>query len=429
MNRVGKSVPVDDLREAIKSEIEPGTELMSISVISPDPKFAQDMANTLAALLVEYVQQVNIGDNAGSRQIEDRLVALEADIEQDRQKLAGIISNNAVPDAEVEILKSSIEFKEDSYRNMLLLFHSTRLGEDLRARSVTIITPAALPNFPANGFGFREVGLGLIIGLFSGLGLALALENLDTRVYSSQQLENFTHLPVLATVPSGALPPNSLEDETSPRIARLKDAYRLLASNLYTLKEQMPLQTVVISSAVAQEGKSTVAVNLSQVLAERGQTVFLIETDMRHPSLSKKLGLNGHGSKEGLSNLLSDPGNIDQQKFSQILNITEQPSLFLLEGGSKVANPAALLASPRMNELLKYLGDQSQLTLIDSPPVLGMADVSVVAAKVDGVLLVVAEGASRREEITAAIKQLHSARSQVLGLVFIQKNGGNKVYN
>jgi hypothetical protein len=96
--------------------------------------------------------------------------------------------------------------------------------------------------FPANGFGFERVRA--YIGL-SGLGLALALENLDTRVYSSQQLENFTHLPVLATVPSGALPVNSLEDETSPRIGRLKDAYRLLASNLYTLKEQMPLQTVV----------------------------------------------------------------------------------------------------------------------------------------------------------------------------------------
>lgn len=427
--RLGLSIPIGELREAITTELQPGTELMTISVANEDPQLAQALANQLAALLIEYVRDLNSGEGAGSRQIEERLIALEAEIEADRQNLANLAADYSVPEAQIDIIKSSIQFKEDSYRNMLLLYHSTRLGEDLRAHSVMIVTPASAPISPANGYGLKEIGLGIVVGLFSGLALALFLENLDTRIYSTHQLEALTHLPVLGTVPRKTLTIKDLDDKIPSHYSSLLDAYRLLANNLYMLKEQMPLQTIVISSAVAQEGKSTVAVNLSQVLAERGQTVFLIETDMRHPSLGKKLGVNGHGTAEGLSDLLSDPGVIDEYKLSQVLNLTEQPSLFFVEGGATVANPATLLASPRMNELLKYLGNQGQMTLIDTPPVLGMADVSVIASRVDGVMLVVAQGISRREEVLAAIKQLHSARSQVLGFVFIQKSGSKKVYH
>lgn len=427
--RLGVNISASDLREAIKTEIQPGTELMTISVLNPNPQLAQDLANQLAALLIEYVQDLNMGEGAGSRQIEERLVDLEAEIERDRQELAKQLTDYSVPEAQVEVLRSAIQFKEDSYRNMLLLYHSTRLGEDLRAHSVMIVTPAALPSTPVNMYGLQEIALGIIIGLFSGLGLALVLENLDTRLYTPQQLENLTRLPVLGTVPKGTLLIKATEDRASSKYGGLSDAYRLLANNLYFLKEQMPLQTIVISSAVTQEGKSTVAVNLSQVLAERGQTVFLVETDMRHPSLAKKLGLNGHSSTtEGLSDLLSDPGVIDKYKLSQVLNLTDQPSLFFVEGGARVPNPATLLASPRMNELLKYLGNQGQMTLIDTPPILGMADVSVLAAKADGVVLVATQGISRREEVLAAVKQLNSVRSHILGFVFIQKNGRKKVY-
>jgi capsular exopolysaccharide synthesis family protein len=428
MAQVGVTIPLDELRKEVKTETVPDTELMSVSVANQDPRIAQALTNQLAALLVEHVRSLYTGDNASSNQIKERLANLESEIEQDRQKLGTLMQDYSQPESEIEILKSTIQFKEDSYRNMLLLYNSTQLNEDLRARSVMVVTPAALPVEPENQYGLQEVGLGLLIGVFSGLALALALENMDTRIHSYQQLEGLTHLPLLGVVPRGIL---SLKSCNGNDLNRLQEEYRLLVINLQKLREKESIQTVMISSAVDREGKSTVAANLSQVLAERGQTVFLIEADMRRPSLAQKLGGTGDPipTAAGLSDLLSMPGALfDEQKLCQVLSLTDQPTLFFIESGSAVANPTALLSSPRMDQLLNFLGSQGQTTLIDTPPILGMADVSVVASKVDGIVLVISQGVSRREEISAAIRQLQAAKSHILGLIFIKKSATRGYY-
>jgi capsular exopolysaccharide synthesis family protein len=423
--RLESPLSASQLREKVEIEVVPDTELMKITVHDHDPAFARDFANILSTLLLEHARNPYAGGDKSTLQIvEEQLIGLEDGLEADRQKLAALVVSGA-PDAEIEVLKSQIAFKEDSYDRLLDRYELARLNESLRANSVIVAEPATLPRSPSNALGLTEVGISLGVGLFGGLGLALVLENIDTRIHSPQQAERLTHLPVLGTVPVGLLSLDRLEQRNRNGSSRpIEEAYRLLGINLQALKDDVPLKTILVTSAVSREGKSTIVANLAQALAERGQTVFLVEGDLRRPTIAGKLGmeLDVEDGGTGLGTLLTERPALNRESLSQVIYPAKQPSLFVIGGGSKVANPTALLASPSMTGLLDYLGTQGQATLLDAPPVVGTADVSVLAPNVDGVILVVRQAQSKREQVLAALKQLQASRARVLGLIFLQKS-------
>jgi capsular exopolysaccharide synthesis family protein len=408
------SLTVADLREKkVEVEVIPNTELIAIAVQDGDPALARDLANTLATLLVEYAQNLYVGSSKSARQVlEEQLASMENQLEIDRQQLAMLLDSDA-PSTEIEAIRNKIQFEEGSYDRLLDRYELARLNESLPANSITIAAPASLPTKPSNALRLREIGLSLVVGLFGGVGLALVMENLDTRIHSYHQLGHLTNLPVLGTVPNGVL---SLDGSHW----YAEEAYRLLSINLQALREDVPLQTVLITSAISKEGKSAVAANLAQTLAERGQTVFLVESDMRRPTMEKMFGID---NGLGLSSLLAECTSLSGTALGQVMHPAEQSNLFVIGGGPKVPNPTALLASPSMEKLLDYLGAQGQITLLDAPPVLGMADVSVLAPKVDGVILVVRQALSSREHVRETLKQLQATRAQMLGLIFVQKSG------
>ncbi len=419
--RLGTPLPAGQLYQKVEVEVLPYTELMRIAVQDQDPVFARDLANTLTELLVEHTQNVYYtGSGKSTLQImEEQLASIEDEFESDRQQLVALLAEGKIG-AKVEALSSQIEFKEDAYNRLLDHYELARLNESLRANSITVTAPATLPQKPSNSLGLTQVGLSLVVGLFGGLGLALVLENLDTHIYSPQQLEHLTHLPVLATVPTGLLSLDDLGHTNGTGSSKpIAEAYRLLTINLQVLKEDFPLQTILITSAMAKEGKSTVAANLAQMLAERGQTVFLVESDLRRPTLEKTFGID---DGLGLSSLLAERVPLNGTTLGKALHPAEQPSLFVVGSGPKPANPTALLASPPMAEFLGYLGAQGQTTLVNAPPVLGLADVSVLTPRVDGVILVVGQAQSKREEVLAALGQLQASRARVLGFVFLQRS-------
>ena len=411
------------LRPRVKVEVVLNTELISISVQDQDPVLARDLANTLSKLLTEYAQDLYAGDSKSTRQIlEEQLASVDNDLNEDRQRQAALLAMGNTG-TEVEALARQIKFKEDAYDRLLTRYELARLNESLRANSITVISPATSPRLPSNSLGLTQIGLSLVVGLFSGLGLALVLENIDTRIHSPQQLEHLTNLRVLATLPKGLFSPDSLGhhngDDQADSSGPIEEAYRLLSLNLLALKEDAPLRTILITSAVPREGKSMVAANLAQSLAGRGQTVFLVESDLRRPTLDKIFGLD---PGLGLSTLLVERAPISDTALGRVMQPAELPSLFLIGSGPRVPNPTALLASISMEKILSYLGAQGQITLLDAPPVLGMADVSVLTPKVDGVIVVVREGFTKREQLQAAMKQLEASRARVLGHVFLREH-------
>ncbi len=419
--RLESSLPAAVLYQKVTVDVVPNTELIRVTVADENPAFSRDLANTLAQLLVEYAQEIYTGNGKSAIQIvEERLNALEEDLNEDRQRLEVLLAEGKFG-AEVEEIQSQIQSKEDTYDYLLDQYELAGLNESLRANSVTIVSPARLPTLPSNGLGLKQVGLSLVVGLGGGIALALATENVDTRIHSTHQLEFLTRVPVLGTVPQGMLPLDSSMHTNGVNGGQaIGEAYRLLGINLQAFRQDVPVQTILVTSAVPQEGKSTVAASLANTLAERGQTVFLVDSDLRHPSLVDMFGIENDGV--GLSNLLTDRAPLDGATLGKALHPAEQPSLFVIGSGDKLANPTPMLASPPMGAFLSYLGSQGQTTLLDAPPVLGLADVSVLAPRVDGVIVVVRQSHSKREDVLAALKQLEASRANVLGIVFVQKS-------
>jgi capsular exopolysaccharide synthesis family protein len=427
VERLGKPLSVGRLRQQVSVEVIPDTELMRIIVEDQDATLARDLANTLAELLIERAQELYAGNSKSALLIvEEQMEVVEGELKADRQQLAALLAEGAL-DSEVEALRSQIQFREDAYDRLLNRYELARLNESLRANSIVIVEPATLPRVPSNALGMKEIGIGLVVGLSGGIGLALVLENLDTRIHSPQQVERLTRLPVLGTVPRGLLASNGSNVDGASGAGPIEEAYRLLGINLQTLREDVPLKTILITSAIPKEGKSTTAVNLAQALAERGQTVFLVESDLRRPTIATMLEIQD--GDRGLGTLLAERAPLNQDSLSQVIYPAREPSLFVITGGPKMANPTALLASPVMDKLLGYLGAQGQTTLLDAPPVLGAADVSLLASRVDGVLLVVRQAQTKREELLAALKQLQASRASVVGTVFLNRDSKGWSYN
>jgi len=404
-----------NLAKKLTVDVVTKTELMNISVVDRDPIFARDMANTLAELLAEYPQNLYVGKGKSTRQIvEEQLSSLQGDLEGKRKLLAEMTAQGK-PQSEVDALKSQIKFHEDSYTMLLDRYELVRLNESLRANSITILAPAIIPTEASNNIGLTEILLGIALGLLGGTGLALALENLDTRIHSARQLEYMTNLPVLSSVPHGLIQPGTFEDlDPTPGVQALKEAYRVLIPNMKIFgKRDTSLRSILITSPTGAEGKSLVSANLSQAIAEQGQQLFLVETDLRSPTLGKIFSVEDDC---GLSDLL-----VHSAVLNDLVHPTQQPNLFLVMGGNKVANPTTLLASPTMRRFLDFLDTRNQFIILDAPPVLGVADTSVLAPHVNGVVLVVGQETSNREQVLAALRQLQTARARMLGIIFVEK--------
>ena len=166
------------------------------------------------------------------------------------------------------------------------------------------------------------------------------------------------------------------------------------------------------------------ATNLALTLSEGGQGVYLVEGDVRRPSIGKMLEIS---NERGLTDLLNGhtPAPAEIESATKVVPPCG-PSVIL--SGPRVQNPATLFASESMSVLLASLGAETDITILDAPPILGIADVAVLAPRVDGIIVVVKEAMTTREQLQAAFKQLQASRARVLGIVFIRKNGSDADY-
>ncbi len=194
----------------------------------------------------------------------------------------------------------------------------------------------------------------------------------------------------------------------------IAEQYRILKTNLQSLRHRANFKTIVVTSAVHGEGKSVTSVNLALTLARQEQLkVALVDADMRRSSVHRWLGLPDH--ERGLSTVLRDNGVLNGS-----LVRLQSPALTVLPGGPMPNHPAELLESVSMRRLLDILRAQFDLIIIDSPPVLAVADPSILAAQADGVLLVVRAGRTQLRTVTEAKARLEQVKAMILGCVLTQ---------
>lgn len=290
-----------------------------------------------------------------------------------------------------------------------LLTSLERLDAGASPIKVSVVEQPRLPEGASSPRPARNLALAFVLGLLLGVGLAVAREALDNTVKSPDDVQAATGAPVLGLIAyDNGASKRPLIVQDNPRSPRA-EAFRQLRTNLQFVSVTGTLKSLVITSSVPKEGKSTTACNLALSLAQAGVHVCLVEGDLRRPRVADYLGLEG---AVGLTSVL-----IGQVDLNDALQPWGDGTLEVLPSGPLPPNPSELIASTGMNELLRSLEQRFDLVLVDAPPLLPVTDGALLAAQTDGAVLSVRTRTTRREQLTQATASLQAVDAKVLGVV------------
>ncbi|MBG6213260.1 MAG: polysaccharide biosynthesis tyrosine autokinase [Cryobacterium sp.] len=274
--------------------------------------------------------------------------------------------------------------------------------------TVGVLDPAVSPDNPALPLLYLNLAFGLLIGLLVGLVTALILGLLDRRISNRDDIERLTVVPVLGSIPleAGGNPIITPDGASTARA----EAFRVLRTNLEFADADTSRRSLVVTSSVSGEGKTTTLVNLAIVLAESGATVAVIDADLRTPRLADYLGLD---ADRGLTDVLVG----DVQLKESLQSWGTQHPLTVLSSGKVPTNPSELLGSTTMGTVLDVLSSSYDYVLIDAPSVLAVTDAAVLSRWTGGTVLVVGANRVREPELLAAFHALEAVGTTPLGVV------------
>lgn len=409
-----------DLAESpnISVELVPGTELMTITAQAPDPEQAQAIANTAAAVLAAQSREIYSGSGQTTTEIlASQLALAEQELAQARDQYDRLLAESPNDATAIDAVNQSIALKERTYATLLEQYENARVNEALLANSVSVVEPANLPGRPATPRTALNLVLGVLGGLVLGTVLAFVIENLDTRIYTLDQMESATQLTTIGRIPSS-------KDEL--QVARINnghypqlEAFRRLRTNLLTIDPAAKQMIVMVTSAQRGEGKSTVCANLAVTIAQSGRRVVLVDCDMRLPSVHKIFNLP---NKRGLTSVLTGEVELDEA----ILD-SAYPRLQILASGPLPPNPTELLGSAQMFALLDDLRDEYDFVILDTPALLSVADAAVLAPRADKIIWVVSLATTRRDDIKTVRRQLVNVQADAIEVV-INRAGDSSDY-
>lgn len=274
---------------------------------------------------------------------------------------------------------------------------------------LSIITPATAPTGPSSPNVRLNLILGLLIGLATGFGVSVLRSLLDTRIRGEADLRRVTDAAMLGGVNFDAdATKKPLLTQAPPQSPRA-ESFRQLRTNLQFAHVSHDSRTVLITSSVPGEGKSTTATNLAIAMAQAGQTVALVDADLRRPMIAEYLGLERNA---GLTTAL-----IGRAQIEDLLQPWGSDQLYVLASGQIPPNPSELLGSEKMKQLIVRLEGSFDAVIIDAPPLLAVTDAAVLAQQVGGVVVVVGTQKVRTTDLEKSLAALEMVQADVLGVV------------
>ncbi len=403
---------ITTLHEEIEVDAIAETEFLDFTYTSSDPETAAERANAFAAAYLKIRREQILGVlESSSRTLEDRLLDLNQELAETNEELA------AEPnDAE----RATLQARANS-----LLAQITLLEQRLGASTVTedfqvgqVVEPAQVPLEPSSPNYATIAALALVSGLALALGTAFLRERFDDRIRNIGDVEFAIQAPVLVTVPfvrgwhkkDDAIL-ESLNDIDAPET----EPYRALRTSVTYAANQRGISCMMVTSAHAGEGKSTVVANLAVALARAGRKIILVSGDLRRPRLDRIFPPKG---EIGLTNVLA--GEVE---IFDALQPADFENLRVLHTGPIPGNPAELLGSNRMKTIIEELKDITDLVLFDAAPVIGLADALTLAPYVDSVLLVMDAQGTRLGALSQTMHTLSSVSSDIMGGVLNKVHG------
>jgi non-specific protein-tyrosine kinase len=404
------------------------TQLLEIVVTDSDPERARAVADELAEQLKKQ-GPAGTDSEVMQRQgfVKSQLDSLEQKIEETQTELtgahdalAGLLSAREIADGQAQILALQDKLASQQANYAALLSNT----QEEATNSLTIIETADLPVAPVGPNLPRSLALVGALALAMAVGSAYLLHYLDDTLKSPEDAKAALGLTTLGAVPriDGLTEQNEILGWSEGNSASA-EAYRVLRTNLQFASVGHPVRVLQITSPGPTEGKSTSAANLAVALAQAGRRVIAVDGDLHRPRLHRIFKLpNNIGLTTGLLQEMPD--------LELLLQPSSVPGLRVLTSGPLPPNPAELLGSEQAKGLLKLLAAQSDIVIVDSPPVLILSDAAVVASQVDGVLLVVEAGKTRRQAAHRAVEALRGVNARLLGLVLnrVPRRGAGNYY-
>lgn len=398
--------------------------------------------------LVEINQQIAVAQqqiDSGMAALEQKLKG-EYDRAQSDEKTLTSALDQIKAEAEREnqdaiqftILKQEVETAKGLYTDFLLKTNQANLQVAEQHLNMRVIQPALVPRIPVSPLRKTNIAIAFILSLGAGLGLTFFLEYLDNTIKSVEDITRYIQLPALGVIPvigmssqrhlngksngtrrssngnSLVAGSNGTAMAVSKQVVSMEshsaaaEAYRALRTSVLLSSAGRPPKTLLVTSAQPGEGKTTTAVNTAISLAQLGSEVLIIDADLRRPSVHKVFGAD---PSRGLSTYLSRDVDVDgliQKQF---------PHLSVIASGPIPPNPAELISSERMQDLVNQLSERYDHIVIDSPPLINVTDPVILSTIVDGVMLVVSWGKSTRDACKRVRNELSSVGAKVFGVV------------
>ncbi len=350
----------------------------------------------------------------------------------DSQYNTAQVQNQAA--VKIKILKEELETKRGFLKNLNDQIEGNDIIVAGTDNNISVVEFAIPPDRPISPKRLTSVLAAMILSLMFGAGLALFLEYLDDTIKTTEEVERYLQLPALAAIPTmDSMPKRRLllvggSEEAKDNAGRemlissdsrssMAEAYRQLRTSILLSTAGHAPKSLLITSSLPAEGKTTTAINTAISLAQTGAKVLVIDADMRRPRLHSVFNKS---NAQGLSTLLSS--EFDDQEILDIIQVDDESNLNLLPSGPVPPNPAELIGSEQMRILLGKLENLFTHVVIDSPPIASFTDGVLIASLVDGVILVVHSGKSSRQVVQRSKQLLQDIGSKIFGVVLNNVN-------
>ena len=402
------NVSVDTVRD---------TRVVKLRVRDMDPHRAAEIANTIPLVFTKYTEELLLGRYAESKAtLRKELDRLETDIEATQSRIEAIGEATTVAQkAELTRLETILAQHRYNYGQLLASYEQVHLAEMQAKGSLVIFREATVPSSPVLPRTRQNTLLAAVAGAMLAVGVAFLMEYLDDTLKTPEDVARVLELVTLGSIAhlqsgrrGGKAEP--LMTAAHPR-SPVSEAFRVLRTNIQYAGVDRPMRRLLVTSPGPSDGKSFLAANLAIVFAQAGQSVVLVDSDLRRPTLHHLFDLS---NSAGLTNSLLSEAN---PGLGEWLLPTPVERLRLLASGPLPPNPSELLGSQRMGQFIEHLAQEADVVIFDSPPVLAVTDAAVLSQRMDGVLLAVQAGGTREREARRAQEELARVNSPVLGAV------------
>ena len=419
---LGLNMTAPQLAKEISIIPERDTALLDVRVDDANAAQAAAIANALVKdFIAEAQDQQAAAVDANLQGVQARIDELQRQIRDSAQSIARLQAQpNPTTEqrAQLSLLQQTEAAQSATYAGLVRDYEDARTAQLRQYDNVAIVDSATEPTRPFMPSASFDALLAAIAGIFAGIGLAMLAHRFDTSFRSPDDVRRALRVPLLGAIPllAGRRHPALVALQQPPIAAG--EAFRVLRNSL--LFAAADARTVAVTSALAQEGKTRTAANLAIVLAQAGHDCVLVDADLRRPALHRLFRI---ADRPGFSDML-----VAGDFHADLLRPTAVPRLWLLTSGTPVDNPSELLGSPAFKRVIDRLSADVGFVVLDTAPVNGIADASVVAGQASRTLLVIDAGRTSRAAVDDALLTLERAGASIAGAVLNRSTSRSESY-